>query len=643
MEAGTSTIAFVTSSVPFSTGEEVFVQDELAAMLSVHPDLVVVPAVLRRAEPNDASRASGLAERTIAVGLMSAPVLRGALQTLVRRPIRCVTIVGRALVRSGSLRNLAVNAASVPKALWLAGQLERVGVAHVHAYWLSHTATIAMIASDLAGITWSASGFRWDVAAANALGPKLSSARFVRVADSLAASELDVARPKVPGACPVELIRTGVAVPAVDLGASAPPVSTTVLCCPGAFVPKKGHLVLLRAIATLVVRHPELHLHLFGDGPLRAEITQSIADLGLGGHVTMHGTVPLDELRRFLADVRPVCVLPSIRAADGQVEGIPVSLVEAMALGSPVISTRSGSIAELVVAGTGLLVEPGDAGDLARAVERLVDDGRLAAELAAAAHARVMDEFEIARTSTVLVRRCLDAAGDEQRRRRGELADSYRSLQDPEYAQRWSVENPGNVAIVHELRAAIDDLTAGWRSGRDAVTLLDLGCGHSSLVGARLEELSSGDGLRVGVDLLLERLVAGRASGLASSLVCADGAALPLPDASVDLVAMFTMMSSVLDPTVRSRIAGEVERVLRPGGAVLWYDMRMPNPRNEHTVALGRRDVGALLPTLSPTWRSLTVLPPLARRLGRFTDRAYPLVARVPLVRSHLLGLLVKS
>jgi glycosyltransferase involved in cell wall biosynthesis len=551
--------------------------------------------------------------------------------------------VCRTLARSGSARNLAVNLASIPKALWLADLLKRSDVSHVHAYWLSHTSTIAMVAADLAGITWSASGFRWDVAAANALTMKLSTARFIRVADSLAASELDDASTGVPGACPRVLIRTGVEVPAVDLGPSAPPVSTTVLCCPGAFVPKKGHRVLLSAVAALTDRHPALRIHLFGDGPLRAEIARSVDELGLSDRVTMHGTVPLDELRRFLAEVRPVCVLPSIRAADGQVEGIPVSLVEAMALGAPVVSTRSGSIAELVVPGTGLLVEPGDVHDLARAIAQLVEEDGLALRLAGAAHERVMGEFEIGRTSAALARRCADAAADHEGRRRDELADSYRSLEAPGYAQRWSTENPGNVAIVDELRRAIDDVTAGWRRGRDAITLLDLGCGHSSLVGPRLEELSSGRGRRVGLDLLLERLVASRTDGLSTPLVCADGAALPLPDGSVDLVAMFTMMSSVPDPDVRSRIAAEVERVLRSGGAVLWYDMRMPNPSNEHTVALGRRDVEALFPHLDPTWRSLTVLPPLARRLGPVTERAYPVLARIRPVRSHLLGLLVKT
>lgn len=646
-EHGAATFAFVTASVPYSVGDEVFVQDELTQMLEHLPGFVVVPAVLRQSAPNEASIRSQLALLSKGERLFSGAVARGSIRTLVTYPARSGLAVLRALVGSGSLRNLAVNVAIVPKALWLADLVKSHRIVHLHAYWLSHTSTAAMIAAQITGVSWSASAFRWDVAAANALRRKLRTASFIRVADSLAWGELDVARRQVADPCPLVLIRTGVEMAAVERGVSARPVSSHELCCPALFVPKKGHDVLFRAVQALIPQHEGLRLHLFGDGPLRSQIERQISDLELGDRVVMHGTVPVAELRQFMREVRPICVLPSVRAADGQVEGLPTALVEAMACGAPVVSTRSGSIAELVVDGCGLLVEPGDVRALASAIEDLLDDGRLAEQLAQAARRRVSGEFDISRTSARLVECCARAvsgdghsSGDEQRK--DTLSASYRSLENPEYAERWSAENRGNRAIVDELGAAIDDLTARWRAGRDAITLLDVGCGHSSLVGPHLEVLAAGRGRRVGVDLLFERLVASRRGGPTTPLVCADGAALPLPDESVDLVAMFTMMSSVLDPAVRSRIAAEVERVLRPGGAVLWYDMRMPNPRNEHTVALGRRDVAKLFAPLVPTWHSLTVLPPLARRLGPATDRIYPLLTRVRPLHSHLLGLLVK-
>ena len=121
----------------------------------------------------------------------------------------------------------------------------------------------------------------------------------------------------------------------------------------------------------------------------------------------------------------------------------------------------------------------------------------------------------------------------------------------------------------------------------------------------------------------------------------ASGAALPHPDATFDLVSTFTVFSSVLDQGLRMLIAGEIARVLRPGGMVLWYDMRLPNPRNRAIRPLNRRTLAALFPGFELDLRSITVIPPLARRLGAGAERTYPLVNRVPLLRSHLLGALV--
>ena len=124
--------------------------------------------------------------------------------------------------------------------------------------------------------------------------------------------------------------------------------------------------------------------------------------------------------------------------------------------------------------------------------------------------------------------------------------------------------------------------------------------------------------------------------------VAADGSRLPIASASVDLVLLFTLLSSVVDPDVQQAIADEVRRVVRPGGAVLCYDMRLPSPRNPNVTPLSRKRLAALFPGLRPTWRSTTLLPPLARRLGPATSVAFGPLLRLPFLRSHILGLLVK-
>ena len=202
---------------------------------------------------------------------------------------------------------------------------------------------------------------------------------------------------------------------------------------------------------------------------------------------------------------------------------------------------------------------------------------------------------------------------------------------------RWSGENPGNQALVAEREDALDRLLSGWHRPAHELTLLDLGCGSATLLPPRLAGAR-----RIGMDLLFERVHASRTNDPDQNLLCADGAHLPFRAESFDVVVLSTVLSSVRERMVRECIAVECTRVLCDGGAILWYDMRLPNPLNRSTSPLGRRTVEALFPSFDPSWRSVTLLPPLARRLGPVTNTTYPALAHLPFLRSHLAGLLVK-
>lgn len=224
---------------------------------------------------------------------------------------------------------------------------------------------------------------------------------------------------------------------------------------------------------------------------------------------------------------------------------------------------------------------------------------------------------------------------DTDSSRTDKLSSVYTRYADSEYRSRWSAENPGNAAIVSERERVLERLTLDWKSG--AATVLDLGCGNTTVLPPVLSRSR-----RVGIDILFERVVRARTDDDSRVLVCGDGAALPLRSASFEAVVLSTVLSSVPEPDIRTQIASECARVLVPGGAVIWYDMRFSNPKNRHTAPLRRRDVERLFPDFEATWRSLTVLPPLACRLGESTSSLYPRLARIPLLRSHLAGVLVK-
>lgn len=201
-------------------------------------------------------------------------------------------------------------------------------------------------------------------------------------------------------------------------------------------------------------------------------------------------------------------------------------------------------------------------------------------------------------------------------------------------ADKYRLDNPGNRFNFDILCAK---LAAGFRAlpfDPTGMNVLDLGAGEL-FWGDRFAALGVPERNYVGVDLLLWRLQRGRASGRTYPAVAASAADLPFPDASFDLVSQFTMMTSVLDPAVKARIAAETIRVLRTHGYILWYDFRYINPVNPDARRIGRTEIARLFPGLPIRFETVTLLPPLARKLP------LPLLKffhRLPILRSHYLA-----
>jgi ubiquinone/menaquinone biosynthesis C-methylase UbiE len=167
--------------------------------------------------------------------------------------------------------------------------------------------------------------------------------------------------------------------------------------------------------------------------------------------------------------------------------------------------------------------------------------------------------------------------------------------------------------------------------------MLDVGCGSAWFLDALVERGADPDRLQ-GVDLLEQRVAEARERLPDSRFEVADARRLPFPESRFDTVLMLTLLSSLPDrPSVASALT-EARRVLAPGGTLLVYEPRVPNPLNRHTVFISRRMLsGTLGPDLEDS--PLTVLPPLARRLGRRTDRLYPRLARLGPLLTHRLSI----
>jgi hypothetical protein len=101
-----------------------------------------------------------------------------------------------------------------------------------------------------------------------------------------------------------------------------------------------------------------------------------------------------------------------------------------------------------------------------------------------------------------------------------------------------------------------------------------------------------------------------------------------------------TLFTSILDPEVRRRVAGEIVRVLAPGGALLWYDFAVNNPANPNVRRVTRRELARLFPSLSGPIRSVTLLPILARAVAPRCWTIATLLEAIPFLRTHLVAVL---
>jgi SAM-dependent methyltransferase len=214
----------------------------------------------------------------------------------------------------------------------------------------------------------------------------------------------------------------------------------------------------------------------------------------------------------------------------------------------------------------------------------------------------------------------------ERYARRGGNGDRY-SLLRPEVWQMWQERQ----RALLRLLAMRPGVPADWRA-------TEVGCG----AGGNLFDL-----LRIGllpahltgIELLPERLAAARAAlpeGV--RLLAGDASTAEVPPASQDLVLQSTVFSSILDDALQQRVADAMWRWLKPGGAVVWYDFTVNNPRNPDVRGVPLSRVRALFPQGRFTARRVTLAPPLARAL----PAAYPLLNLLPLLRTHRLVLIDK-
>lgn len=223
------------------------------------------------------------------------------------------------------------------------------------------------------------------------------------------------------------------------------------------------------------------------------------------------------------------------------------------------------------------------------------------------------------------------------------IKQAYRLYHETDLAHKlWSAENPGNQKILDERTSMLQDLL------RQAQLLpltthriLDVGCGNGDVLASFLNWGAQPNNL-YGIDLLANRINTAKQKFPLFHFEEGNAENLSYPNLYFDIVVFFTVFSSILDMRMRANIAHEADRILKRGGVIVWYDFRYRNPQNRNTRPLGRKRIIDLFPGYQLQLKSITLLPPLARRLGRTTNSLYPFLATISFLRTHYIGLLLK-
>jgi colanic acid/amylovoran biosynthesis glycosyltransferase len=281
------------------------------------------------------------------------------------------------------------------QAVYVGLRLQAAGINHVHAHFAGMAARTAFWIARFFPITFSFTAHANDIFAPGkfeiGLDKLVGSARVIITETDYSETFL---RKRFPErADRIHRIHNGLNLD--DFGRAKFSAEIPLIVAIGRLIVKKGFTNLIRACALLVEGGRSFRCEIFGDGPLEKDLRAQIEASGLQERVQLPGPKPQSELRARLADAN-VFVLPSVPEAEGGMDNLPTVIMEAMATGLPVVSTRIGGIPEMVVEDeTGFLVQPEDAVTLAGAIEKVINDRSLGQRLGQAGYERAQRLFSI--------------------------------------------------------------------------------------------------------------------------------------------------------------------------------------------------------------------------------------------------------
>lgn len=385
-------IAYVTSVYPAVS--QTFIVREVKALRQLGFEIDTYS--VRRATKNDILGEESEAENARTRWLLPLPAVEfaKAIVWTLFRPVRAIQTLLHGLAgRNRTLLDRARSLAYFAEAILLGYWLHRSRAEHLHCHFGNSGSSAAALAARLVRVPFSMTchGSELREIESFRLPAKVEQAKFVACVSHFGKTQLMLH-------CPIEqwrklhIVHCGLDEATMQELSSGPHHERNgalKLVCVARLSPEKGHLVLLDSIAALQRNGTNVRCKLVGDGPQRRLVEDHARRVGADEFVSFAGALDFDQ------------VMKSYSAADAVVlasfsEGVPVTLMEALAAERPVVATNVGGVGELVVHGeTGLLVPPGDSEALYRSLKQLADDPVRAKQMAVRGREHVQKEFRV--------------------------------------------------------------------------------------------------------------------------------------------------------------------------------------------------------------------------------------------------------
>jgi glycosyltransferase involved in cell wall biosynthesis len=296
------------------------------------------------------------------------------------------------------LARLFLNSMYFTEALMVGQWMRRNGQTHLHIHLGSQAASVGLLVHRVFGCGYSITVHGADEfydAQGKYLAQKIAAVDFIVCISSFTRSQLMILSPYIHWR-KFTVARLGVDATLFSQSARNSPQEIFEILCVGRLTPVKGQHLLIDAVGKLAQQGRRVRLRLVGGGEDESSLRECAARLASPESVVFEGAVNQDRIRGFYATADVFC-LPSFA------EGLPVVLMEAMAMGIPCVSTSIAGIPELIRNEVdGLLVPASDIEALVDALARLMDDGALRERLAASGRARVLEQYDLARNVETL-------------------------------------------------------------------------------------------------------------------------------------------------------------------------------------------------------------------------------------------------